>query len=191
MAKRIAIIDGHPDRAPHLDHALAESYAEGARAAGHHVTLIRLATLDFPMLRSQQDYEHGETPEALRPAAETLLASDHIALFFPLWLGTMPALVKAFLEQVFRPGTAFEYREKALPKKLLAGKSARIVVTMGMPALAFRLFYGAHGIKGLRRSILGFVGIKPIRTSYLGGAGSAAAAKGWLAEMNALGRRGE
>jgi len=31
-----------------------------------------------------------------------------------------------------------EYNPKGLPKRLLAGRSARIVVTMGMPALMYR-----------------------------------------------------
>ena len=31
----------------------------------------------------------------------------YLVLFFPLWLGDMPALLKGFLEQVARPGFAF------------------------------------------------------------------------------------
>jgi len=32
-------------------------------------------------------------------------------MVFALWHGTMPALLKAFLEQVMRPGVALEYRK--------------------------------------------------------------------------------
>jgi putative NADPH-quinone reductase len=73
------------------------------------------------------------------------------------------------LEQVFRPGFAFGSPERrGLPKKLLAGKSARIVVTMGMPAFFYRLYYRAHSLKSLERNILAFVGIKPVRATLLG-----------------------
>ena len=82
----------------------------------------------------------------------------------PLWLGTMPALLKAFLEQAFRPGFAMGKADEGQGwSRKLAGKSARIVVTMGMPALLYRWYFGAHGLKSLEQSILAIVGIKPSR----------------------------
>ncbi|MCP8938274.1 NAD(P)H-dependent oxidoreductase [Alsobacter sp. SYSU M60028] len=188
---RILILQGHPDPAPgHLCDALAKAYAEGARAAGHDVEMIEIATLDVPFLRTQEAFEHAGPPPSLADAAGALARAQHIVLVFPLWLGTMPALVKAFLEQTFRPGVAFAYREKGFPEKKLAGRSARIVVTMGMPAFVYRWFYMAHGVQALKRSILNFVGISPVRVTYLGGVGgaSASAREGWLARMRELGR---
>jgi putative NADPH-quinone reductase len=139
MPRRIAVIQGHPDRdEQRLCRALALSYAEGALAAGHGVTRIDLAALSFPLLQSEAEFEHGSVPEALAPAQRAIIAAEHIVLVFPLWLGTMPALVKAFLEQVMRPGTAFAYQTNGFPKMLLRGRSARLVVTMGMPVLAYR-----------------------------------------------------
>lgn len=188
----VAIIQGHPDPAGgHLCHALADAYAEGAAAAGHSVARIEIATLDFPLLRTQAEFEHGALPESLAPARDAILAARHIVIVFPLWLGTMPAVVKAFLEQVMRPGVAFSYQKSGLPKKLLAGRSARLVVTMGMPALAYRWYFFAHGLRGLERNILGFVGIKPIRESLFGMVHAASEAKRrkWLEQMRALGKK--
>ena len=93
----------------------------------------------------------------LKPAADAIVAADHIVLVFPLWLGTVPALAEAFLEQVIRPGVVFSY-EKYGAKKLLAGCSAHIVVTLGMPAWLYRTFYCGHGLRGLRRNVFRFVG---------------------------------
>ncbi len=71
--------------------------------------------------------------------AEDIRWAEHLLLFFPLWLGEMPALLKGFLEQVARPGFAFPRDGKnPLTQKVLAGRSARVVVTMGMPALMYR-----------------------------------------------------
>lgn len=82
------------------------------------------------------------------------------ALDFPLWLGDMPALLKGFLEQVARPGFAFSGEgENPLARKELAGRTARVVVTMGMPTLMYRWYFRAHSIKSLERNILGFLGI--------------------------------
>lgn len=185
--RRVLVVQGHPDPAPaRLCHALADAYAEGAAAAGHEVRRIDIAALDVPFLGSQQEFEKGPVPPALRPAAEDLRWATHVVLVFPLWLGTVPAKVKAFLEQVMRPGIAFRYREKGLPEKLLEGKSARMVVTMGMPAFAYRWIYAAHGVRGVARSILRFAGIAPVRTTYIGMNGRGAAR--WLERMRELGR---
>lgn len=193
MNKRILLIQGHPDHATaHFCHALADAYATGARAAGHEVRSSNIAQLDFPMLRSQQDWEHGTVPESLKRAQEDIGWADHIVLVFPLWLGDMPALVKAFLEQVARPGFAFEYGQGgASVKKGLKGKSARVVVTMGMPALVYRWYFGSHSIKSLERNILRFVGIAPVRTTLVGMAGKIDASRaGTLLErMRRLGSR--
>ncbi len=108
---------------------------------------------------------------------------------FPLWLGTMPALLKAFLEQVARPGKAYAAEQKGFPRKLLTGRSARLVVTMGMPAFIYRFWFRAHGLRGMERSILKFVGIAPCRESLFGlvDAASDDRRNGWLGEMRKLG----
>jgi putative NADPH-quinone reductase len=63
---------------------------------------------------------------------------------------------------------------------------------MGMPVLFYRWYFGAHGLKSLERSILGFCGIRPIRESLFGMIDAASAAKraGWLETMRRLGGQG-
>ncbi|MEO3711558.1 NAD(P)H-dependent oxidoreductase [Roseateles flavus] len=167
---RILILQGHPDAdAPHLCHALAESYGAGAREAGHELRQVDVARLDFPLLRSQQDWEQGALPPGLRQAQEDIAWAQHLLIVFPLWLGEMPALLKGFLEQVARPGFAFK-AEGGNPfgRKGLQGRSARVLVTMGMPALVYRYYFRAHSLKSLERNILGFVGIAPIHETLIG-----------------------
>jgi putative NADPH-quinone reductase len=195
-AKRIVLIQGHPDaNVPHLCQALATAYAAGAEDAGHTVRWIRVAELDFPLLRSQQAWEQGALPAALQQAQTDIRWAEHLVLFFPLWLGDMPALLKGFLEQVARPGFAFE-RETAgatFTKKGLTGRSARVVVTMGMPALVYRWYFRAHSVKSLERNILGFVGIAPVHETLIGMVGNFKAkdASRWLAKLRRLGQRAE
>jgi putative NADPH-quinone reductase len=194
MSKRILIIQAHPDASePHLCHALAASYAKGAQASGHLVRHVTLAELDFPLLRSQKDWEQGSVPDSLKPAQDDIRWADHIAFFFPLWLGDMPALLKGFLEQVARPGFAIikEPGGKPWGEKGLIGRSARVVVTMGMPALVYRWYFRAHSIKSLQRNILGYVGIAPVRKTLIGLTGTMkpdAIAK-WLAKVEQLGAK--
>lgn len=196
MAQRIVLIQGHPDPSPaHFGRALCDAYAEAALAAGHELRRVDLASLDVPLLRGRQEWESGAgaAPAPLQPAQEAIGWCSHAVLFFPLWLGDMPALVKAFLEQVLRPGFALGAAEgKGFPRKLLAGRSARVVVTMGMPALAYRWFYRAHSVKALERNVLGFVGFAPVNETLIGSVEGLTPAQraSWLERLRALGRDG-
>lgn len=191
-ARRILLIQGHPDPAGrHFGHALADAYADGAAAAGHGVRRCEVALLDFPLLRSQAEYEHGATPPALLPVQQDILWSQHLVWFFPLWMGGMPALLKGFIEQVARPGFAIGEGDNPMGNKRLAGRSARLVVTMGMPAAVYRYYFRAHSLKALERNILGMTGIAPIHATLIGqveGPDPKVRA-GWLEKLRALGRQ--
>lgn len=187
----ILLIQGHPDAtAAHYGHALAQAYKEAARRAGHAVREIAVAELEFPLLRSQQDFEKGKPPPVIAAAQESIAWAGHIVILYPLWLGSMPALLKGFLEQVFRPGFAVDETQQGMPwKKKLAGRTAHIVITMGMPAFIYRWYFRAHSLKSLKRNILGFCGIRTTRESLIGfiEAPDGAARKKWLARMAACG----
>lgn len=195
--RRILVIQGHPDAsAPHLCHTLAAAYAEGARSAGHELRQVEVTTLDFPLLRSQREWEHGPLPAALQGAQDAIAWAEHLVLFFPLWLGDMPAVLKGFLEQVARPGFAFKAdasgkADNPFNAKGLKGRSARLVVTMGMPALVYRWYFRAHSVKALERNVLGFVGIAPVHETLIGrvdGLGEAGVRQ-WQDRLRALGAK--
>ena len=105
----------------------------------------------------------------------------------------MPAVFKAFLEQVLRPGFAIgKAGSGKMGEKLLTGRSARIVVTMGMPTFFYRWYFHSHSLKNLERNILAFCGIGPIKTSLVGmieGQDDSVREK-WLEKMRTLGREG-
>lgn len=168
--QRISLIQGHPDVViRHFCHALEDAYAQGAEGAGHEVRRVPVGQLDFPLLRSQQAWESGPVPSALAQAQADIAWAQHLVLFFPLWLGDMPALLKGFLEQVARPGFAFHAEgDNPYAKKGLTGRSGRVVVTMGMPALVYRWYFRAHSVKNLERNILGFIGISPVNETLIG-----------------------
>lgn len=89
-------------------------------------------------------------------------------LDFPL-LRSQQAWQEGFLEQVARPGFAFKPGgDNPFARKGLTGRSARLVVTMGMPALLYRWYFRAHSVKNLERNILGFVGISPVNETLIG-----------------------
>jgi putative NADPH-quinone reductase len=196
--RRVTIIQGHPDsRRPHFAHALAEAYAAGALEAGREVNVIDVASLDFPLLRNGHDLEHGAPPEAIQHAQSAILRSDHLVMMYPVWNGATPALLKGFLEQTFRPAFIFPDAEPGEPmglvaalrqRKAMQGKTARIVVTMQMPAFVYRWYFHPHPEKiTLRLSGLG-----PIRETLIGrvDAMNEADRQRWLDRMYAFGRKG-
>jgi putative NADPH-quinone reductase len=143
------------------------------------------------LLRSQREFEDGTPPESIEVAQRTIAWSDHLVIIYPLWLGSMPALLKGFLEQVFRPVFVMQTEPDGGSKRPLKGKSARVIVTMGMPALAYRWFFRAHGLKSLERNILSFVGIRPMRATLIGGIESLSPVRRskWLQRIENLGAR--
>lgn len=191
IAKRILVLVGHPDPAGgRLCRALADAYADAARQAGHQVTSIDLAQLEVPLLRSAHEWQHAPVPPALAPVQRALSDCQHLLIVFPLWMGEMPAMLKALIEQVARPGFAFAKGQAGpMGPKALAGRSARVVVTMGMPALVYRHYFRAHGVKALERNILGFVGFGPVQATLIGGVDGAdgPARARWLAKLARLG----
>jgi putative NADPH-quinone reductase len=189
MPRRILVIDGHPDPAKErFLHALVAAYHEAASGAGHEVQTVDIARLDFPWLRSAEDFQKGRPPEAIAAAQKQIAWAEHLAIFYPLWLGSMPSLTKAFFEQCLRPGFAFGPTSgRGLPKQKLKGRSARVVLTMGMPGLFYRWFYRAHSLKSFERNILHFCGIRPVRATVVGMVESSATRDRALAAMRDLG----
>lgn len=191
-AMTITVFLGHPNPGPSYCRALAERYKKDAEAAGHRVILFDAATEEVPFLRSQEEFVKGDVPEPAGRLQQAIKASDHLVLVFPIWMGTLPALTKGVMEQTFREGFAFDTSNpKSLPKQLMKGKSARIIMTMGMPAFMYRLYFHAHGLKNLERNLLGFSGFGPIRTSLIGSVSASTDQyrEKWLARVGRLGAR--
>lgn len=168
--KHILLINANPDPSPErLTAALARAYREGTEEAGCTVRQIDLGAIPFPWLRNAQEFTTKAADQPIIEAQAAFLAADHVVFIYPLWLGSAPALLKAYMEQVARGEFLLGKTEGGFPRGQLKGRSARIIVTMGMPAMLYRVMFGAHGVKAFNRSILGMAGIKPIATTLLGG----------------------
>ena len=152
----VLVIDGHPDPASLTAH-LATSYAAGASA-----TSLVLRDLDFD-LSLRTGYR---TPQVLEPdlarAQELLEWADHVAVFTPLWWGSVPALLKGFFDRTLERGWAFRYKDNGMPEGLLAGRTGRLAVTSDSPRWYLPLV-GDSTVKQVRGRTMEFCGIKPTR----------------------------
>jgi 1,4-dihydroxy-2-naphthoate polyprenyltransferase len=186
----VLIILGHP-RSASLCGALADAFAMGAREAGADVRRIDLATLSFdPDVHSvspnQQPFEAD-----LHRARELILWAEHLVFVYPTWWGTMPALLKGFLDRVLTPGFSFNTCEGGTGYQgLLHGRSAQLITTMDTPPLIHRLFYRQPGINAMARATLGFCGVRPVRSLVCGSVRHADASQRqeWLQRAHQQGR---
>lgn len=162
--KKIFILLGHPDKET-LNGALADAYEKGARDAGHEVRRVNIGDLSFdPILHKGYKVIQELEPD-LKTVQEHIKWADHWVIFYPIWWGEMPALLKGFIDRTIVPGFAFKYYAKYLWHGRLRGKSARIVVTLDVPRLF--PFYFKNNLKVFKRTTLRFCGIHPIRTTMI------------------------
>lgn len=188
--KKILLILGHP-RTDSLCGALADAYADAAQASGAVLRRLTLAGMRFdPVLHVGYRGEQPLEPDLLA-AREAIHWAEHLVFVYPTWWGGLPALLKGFVDRVFLPGFAFRYRKDS-PwwDRLLAGRSARLLVTMDTPPWYYRWIYRMPGHHQMRRTILEFCGIKPVRISSFGSVkGSSAAQRDkWIEAARRAGR---
>jgi len=193
-SRNIIVLNGHPG-ATSLSKSLCQAYIGAAQAQGHVVRYHDLSEMSFDLDYGQSGYHN---PKPLEPALEAFLAdlewAGHVVLATPLWWGGIPAKLKGLFDRALLPGRAFDTRNTnlmGLPKPMLTGKTARVLLTSDTPPLFLRLFYGNAIKKFVSRQILGFVGIKPTRFSSFAPASEAteATVKTWSRQVAGLGEK--
>lgn len=188
--KRVLLINGHPDPQS-FNAVLARAYAQGALTATDHFSEFRIADLDFnPSL--QYGYRKRTTLEPdLEKAIEQIKESDHLVWVFPMWWYGYPALMKGFVDRTFLPGITYQPVEgKPMPKKLLKGKTARIIITADAPRWYDRLVMHSPAIRQFKKGTLAFCGVKTVGTSYISPikGSSESFRKKWLDTVEELGK---
>lgn len=168
MSKKILIINGHPN-SESFNFGIAEEYKKGAISTGAEIKEIVIADLDFNPNLKYGYRKRTELEPDLLDAWEKIKWADHLVWIHPVWWGGMPALMKGFLDRLFLPGFAFQYRENSVWwDKLLKGRTARIITTIDQPSWYYRWMYGRPSVNQLKKSTLEFCGIKPVRVTYFG-----------------------
>ncbi|WPD74584.1 NAD(P)H-dependent oxidoreductase [Dickeya fangzhongdai] len=190
--KRIFILNGHPAETS-LSRHLASAYAESAEQTGHTVRILHLHDLTFDI-----DFGFGgyQTVKPLEDDLEQVLHNlewaEHVVLITPMWWGGLPAKLKGLFDRALLPGRAFDTRNSkwGMPAPLLAGRSARIVITSDTPGWFLRIAYKNALIWQIRGQILNLIGIKPSRFTHFSGASHPrpGQVEAWLQQVRRLGR---
>jgi putative NADPH-quinone reductase len=165
---KILIVYGHPDKESY-NHALAAAYNSGALNSGAQVREIVIADLHFNPNLEFGYRKRTELEPDLVKAQDSISWADHIVWVYPVWWGSVPALLKGFLDRVLLPGFAFKKRAGSVWwDKYLIGKTSRIICTMDQPAWYYRWINGQPSHIAMKRQTMNFIGIKKVRISAIG-----------------------
>lgn len=185
----LLVIDGHPDPGS-FGAALARTYADAAAASGAEVHLLAVRDLDFdPVLHHGYRRRQPLEPD-LEAAWARLVAATHVVVVAPVWWGSVPVPLKGLFDRMLLPGRAFETLPNGLPRGLLRGRTARVVVTSDSPVWYLRLFRDST-VAQLRDSVLRYCGLRVVGTARLGPVRTAAEnrRRAWLEQVAATARR--
>lgn len=165
--KKILVINGHPN-SESLCSFLAQEYAKGARESGFDVRLVQLADLKFDPVLHKGYLKIQELEPDLLQAQQDLLWAEHVVIVHPIWWGSVPALLKGFLDRVLLPGFAFKYH-KGNPwwDRLLKGRTGRLIVTTDAPSWWNKFVLRDPVIRMMKNSVLEFCGIRPVKVTQL------------------------
>lgn len=160
----VLVILGHP-RVDSFSGALAEAYKQGALNAGMDVRQINVTEMYFDPNVYTISPRNQHFEEDILEAQRSILWADHLVFIYPTWWGTVPALLKGFLDRVLTPGFAFEELDRS-PNwlKLLKGKTGQLVTTMDTPLWVFHWLQKSPGHHAMAKSTLQYCGVEPVKT---------------------------
>ncbi len=165
---KILIINGHPD-SESFNFALAKSYKKGAIASGAEVQEIIIRDLNFNPNLEYGYRKRTELETDLIDSQEKIIWADHLVWIYPVWWGSVPAMLKGFIDRVFLPGFAFQKIENSVWwDKLLKNKTARIISTLDQPAWYYWLINRQPSNNMMKKLVLEFCGISPVRITSIG-----------------------
>lgn len=167
IMKHILLINGHPDKES-FNHALAASYKKGVLETSATLEEITITDLNFNPTLKYGYRKRTELEPDLQESLTKIKKADHIVWVFPIWWAGYPAMMKGFIDRAFLPGITFQpVKGKPFPKKLLKGKTSRLIITSDTPSWYDYLFMKRPAIRQLKKGILEFCGIKPVKTTFL------------------------
>lgn len=187
---KIFILLGHTDPAT-LSGAFADCYEKNAREAGHEIRRQNIGEMHFDPILHEGYKTIQELEPDLKDFQENVRWAEHIAIFYPTWWCAMPAVLKGLFDRAWLPHFAFNFADHGLTwKKLLRGRTARIITSSNMNPFILWWMYGPS-TSVLELCLLRFAGIRARSTDF--GPSERASPKTkakWIRKVERLGRAG-
>jgi putative NADPH-quinone reductase len=188
---KVLLINGHPDKESY-NFALAEAYKKGVSKSDAELREIQICELDFDTNLQYGYRKRTELEPDLVKAQELILWADHLVWVYPVWWGSVPAIMQGFLDRVLLPGFAFKKQEDSpLWDRFLTGKTARLICSMDQPPWYYWLLYGSPSHKAMKKLTLQYCEVKKVKITSIGPIMYSASKfrETWIKKIESLGQR--
>ncbi len=160
----ILIILGHPDKRS-FNHAIADKCKQRLCENGHSVTFHDLYEEKFdPLITSKEIPKNGSINDLIKKHCDDLQQSDGVIIIHPNWWGQPPAILKGWIDRVFRPGVAYKFEEgdngEGIPIGLLKAKTGLVFNTSNTNTERENRIFGDPLDTIWKNCIFDFCGIK-------------------------------
>lgn len=154
----ILVIIGH-QRPGSFNHAIAAAAIEELKSLGHEVVFHDLYAEKFdPILRQEEIHPDAELEPTVHRHCEEVLAAEGFVIVHPNWWGMPPAMLKGWIDRVFRQGTIYSFTAAGVTSKL-AGKRALVLTTSNTPRDDELRLYGDPLENLWKNCIFGLLGV--------------------------------
>jgi NAD(P)H dehydrogenase (quinone) len=176
-----------------LSHAMASAAKRVLVARGHEIAYHDLYAEHFdPVQPTGEEGNVGSSNGLVEQHCSELARADLIIIFHPNWWGQPPAILKGWIDRVFRLNTAYAYPPGAgfegIPVGLLRARHAIVVNTSNTPAEREAAAFGDPLEVLWKKCVFGLCGVSSVvRRMYAPVSSSSAQQRAtWLAEVTAL-----
>lgn len=169
---RILVIHAHPVPES-FNSTLCRTVVQTAAANGHDVRLLDLYDEGFNPVMSAEERRayHGDDPPDPNVARHiaALKWAEGLIFVYPTWWYAQPAMLKGWMDRVWRPGVTFTVPTPSEPMRpaLTNVRLIGVVTTLGSPWWFWNFLIGAPGRKMLLRG-LRFCTARRTQTFWMG-----------------------
>ncbi len=185
----ILLVLAHPNEQS-FNYAIADTARRTLEDLDHQVIFRDLYCDGFDPLLWQDEFPtKAPLPPLVEEYCTELAAADGLIIVHPNWWGMPPAIMKGWVDRVFRPGVAYEFLEgdkgEGIPLGLLKAQSALVFNTCNTPAEREQEVFGDPLERLWQVCILDFCGIKDFERRMFGMMvlSDAEQRQGWLDEV--------
>jgi len=160
---KIYILLGHPD-SESFNGRIFQTYLSKALQYGHEVRHQQIGQMKFDPILWKGYKAIQELESDLKTAQENILWCEKWVIIYPIWWGSMPAILKGFFDRTLYSGFAYKYHTTdPFWDKLLKGRSADLITTCDAPKWWIWWKYRNSDLNSIKRATLEFCGFKPVR----------------------------
>jgi len=164
---KVYILLGHPD-SDSFNGQIFETYCNELTKIGHEIKVQRIGEMKFdPILWKGYKIVQELEPD-LKTTQENILWCDKWTIIYPIWWGSMPAILKGFFDRTLYSGFAYKYHKNdPFWDKLLKGRSADLITTCDAPKWWIWWQYRNSDLNSIKRATLEFCGFRPVRVKRI------------------------